>query len=86
LLFLPSDPAAATGAVAFCQQKEGAAVAAPADILGNGDTSFLEKIYGHSLPEYSETAANYIRSLFGGSDSRVFWNIRDQRKILLNWS
>jgi len=32
----------------------------------------LEKTYGHSLPEYSEAAANCIGCLFGGSGSRAF--------------
>ncbi|MEG1205878.1 MAG: tyrosine-type recombinase/integrase [Oscillospiraceae bacterium] len=38
-----------------------------ADILGHGDTAFLEKTYGHAMPEYNQIAANCIGSLFGAN-------------------
>lgn len=43
-----------------------------ADILGHADTSFLEKTYGHILPEFDAAAVNCIDNLFGGADSNIF--------------
>lgn len=35
-----------------------------ADILGHRDTGFLERTYGHSLPEYEQEAASRVGGLF----------------------